>query len=155
MVWFVLKVLGFLFFFIWLRGTLPRMRYDQFMNLGWKILIPGSLVWILLVATVRTLQDNVADRQPWLTVAAILASIALIILLIDPGAKKRRDREEKAEQERQDNAPSLDNIPWPPRAPSDSVLTSLGAGESGSARGPESAASSSASSPPPGLTKRT
>src|ERR1700710_1601588 len=67
MVWFVLKILGFLFLFIWLRGTLPRFRYDQFMNLGWKVLIPGSLVWILMVATVRTIQDQVDNRQPWLT----------------------------------------------------------------------------------------
>ena len=127
-----LKVLGFLFLFIWLRGTLPRFRYDQFMNLGWKILIPSSLVWILMVATVRTLQDNVNDRQPWLTVAAILAAIALVVLLIDPGARKRRERDEQAEQERQANAPSLDNIPWPPRSPQEgSVLTSASAGHVG------------------------
>ncbi|AYJ49484.1 NADH-quinone oxidoreductase subunit NuoH [Rhodococcus sp. P1Y] len=51
--WFTLKVWAFLFVFIWLRATLPRLRYDQFMNLGWKVLIPISLVWIVLVATVR------------------------------------------------------------------------------------------------------
>ena len=45
----------FLFVFIWLRGTLPRLRYDQFMRFGWKVLIPVSLVWILLVVAVRTL----------------------------------------------------------------------------------------------------
>src|SRR5689334_7169147 len=54
-VWFLIKVVGFLFLFIWLRGTLPRLRYDQFMKLGWKLLIPVSLVWILLVATIRTM----------------------------------------------------------------------------------------------------
>src|SRR5205823_4080172 len=41
-VWFLLKLVAFIFFFIWLRGTLPRMRYDQFMKLGWKVLIPVS-----------------------------------------------------------------------------------------------------------------
>ncbi len=158
MVWFVGKVLGFLFLFIWLRGTLPRFRYDQFMDLGWKVLIPASLVWILMVATVRTLQDNVNDRQPWLTVAAILAAIALVVLIIDPGARKRRDREEQAEQERQANAPSLDNIPWPPRSPREgSVLTSASASASGSGSGssgssaPGGAATASRrpTSPPP------
>ncbi len=53
--WFVTKVLLFIFFFIWLRGTLPRLRYDQFMALGWKVLIPSAIAWLVMVATVRAL----------------------------------------------------------------------------------------------------
>ena len=49
MLWFFGKVLAFIFVFIWLRGTLPRLRYDQFMKFGWKVLIPVSLVWIVAV----------------------------------------------------------------------------------------------------------
>ncbi|HLR55869.1 MAG TPA: NADH-quinone oxidoreductase subunit NuoH, partial [Actinomycetales bacterium] len=51
--WFVAKMWLFLFLFIWVRGTLPRMRYDQFMKLGWKVLIPAGLGWIMAVSLVQ------------------------------------------------------------------------------------------------------
>ncbi|HEX2288627.1 MAG TPA: NADH-quinone oxidoreductase subunit NuoH, partial [Pseudonocardiaceae bacterium] len=51
---FLIKTFVFLFVFIWLRGTLPRLRYDQFMRLGWKVLVPGSLLWILAIFAIRT-----------------------------------------------------------------------------------------------------
>ena len=54
--WFFGKMFIFIFLFVWLRGSLPRMRYDQFMALGWKVLIPVSLVWIAIVATSRSLR---------------------------------------------------------------------------------------------------
>jgi NADH-quinone oxidoreductase subunit H len=49
-VWFTLKTLAFAFFFIWMRGTLPRLRYDQLMHLGWKVLTPLALLNILITA---------------------------------------------------------------------------------------------------------
>jgi NADH-quinone oxidoreductase subunit H len=49
-VWFVLKVACFIFIYFWLRATFPRYRYDQIMQLGWKLLIPITLVWILVTA---------------------------------------------------------------------------------------------------------
>ncbi len=59
-VWFVVKVLAMLFIFVWLRGTLPRLRYDQFMRFGWKWLIPISLVWTIMIAVLR-----VGQREGW------------------------------------------------------------------------------------------
>jgi NADH-quinone oxidoreductase subunit H len=62
--WFMGKVLFFIFVFIWLRGSLPRMRYDQFMAFGWKRLIPFSLIWIVAVAAIRTASlDGGVDRK--------------------------------------------------------------------------------------------
>ncbi|MGH9074897.1 MAG: NADH-quinone oxidoreductase subunit NuoH, partial [Acidimicrobiales bacterium] len=48
--WFILKTIVFLYLYVWLRATLPRLRYDQLMDLGWKVLIPGALFWLLIVA---------------------------------------------------------------------------------------------------------
>lgn len=77
MVWFFAKVLLFFFLFIWLRGTLPRLRYDQFMKFGWKVLIPASLVWIMIVATLRTLSSEGASQR---VIAAFTFGIVLLVL---------------------------------------------------------------------------
>jgi NADH-quinone oxidoreductase subunit H len=84
-IWFVLKVLIALFVFIWLRGTLPRLRYDQFMRLGWKVLIPSSLGWLLLVATVRAVnaQYNLQSRDVLLYGGAGIVVILLLTFIPD------------------------------------------------------------------------
>jgi len=80
LIWFFGKLLAFIFIFIWLRGTLPRLRYDQFMNFGWKTLIPVSLGWIMVVAVARTLiQESVLTNTRTLIILA--APIALLLLL--------------------------------------------------------------------------
>ena len=77
LLWFVGKMMVLLFVFVWLRGTLPRMRYDQFMRLGWKCLVPVSLVWIVLVVCIRALNNSQA--QSWGNVGTIVL-FAIIIL---------------------------------------------------------------------------
>jgi NADH-quinone oxidoreductase subunit H len=89
LLWFTAKIIAVIFVFVWLRGTLPRMRYDQFMHLGWKVLIPINLVWILSVATVRVLDD-----RNWSPVTATLVVVVpvLIVLAIVGLALDRSDK---------------------------------------------------------------
>ena len=85
--WFMGKVLFFIFLFIWLRGSLPRLRYDQFMALGWKVLIPASLLWIVGVATVRALtasQTLTTRRICGASCSAFRASAFSLVLIVLP-----------------------------------------------------------------------
>jgi NADH-quinone oxidoreductase subunit H len=71
LLWFSIKLFTLLFCFIWLRGTLPRMRYDQFMRLGWKVLVPVSLVWVLMVAAIKTARAHMSNQQLIITLIVI------------------------------------------------------------------------------------
>jgi NADH-quinone oxidoreductase subunit H len=89
MLWFLGKVLILLFGFIWLRATLPRLRYDQFMRFGWKILIPVNLVWILFLAGIRVAEDRLGGWER-AGVGLAVVVVVLIAVLLWPAAKTER-----------------------------------------------------------------
>lgn len=91
--WYLLKVILFFFLFIWLRGTLPRLRYDQFMKFGWKVLIPVNVAWILVVATLRLMSKQGAPQYlilgfTMVVVVAVLAATSIY----DSSKKKAEER---------------------------------------------------------------
>ena len=111
LIWFFGKVLFFIFLFIWLRGTLPRLRYDQFMAFGWKRLIPVSLVWIVAVATIRSITlEGGLDRR-WLLIGiGILAVLFLALFFV--GASE--EEPERATREPETGAGHAGGFPVPP-----------------------------------------
>jgi NADH-quinone oxidoreductase subunit H len=86
-IWFLAKVGIFVFVFIWLRGTLPRLRYDQFMRFGWKLLIPVSLFWIVAVGTIRAISLEDQINRSYLFIAAAVAVVIFVALGFVPEGK--------------------------------------------------------------------
>jgi NADH-quinone oxidoreductase subunit H len=99
LLWFLGKVGILLFCFIWLRGTLPRIRYDQLMAFGWKVLIPVSLAWILMIATIRVWRQHGGSTPVYIVGGCILAVLLLLGWSADVSAERhRRAAAEPAEE---------------------------------------------------------
>jgi NADH-quinone oxidoreductase subunit H len=93
-VWLVAKVLVFLYIYVWLRATLPRLRYDQLMNLGWKVMIPIALGWFMLLAALRVADDS--DWNKWWVggvSAAVLLLAGGLLIMASRVSLKNRERE--------------------------------------------------------------
>jgi NADH-quinone oxidoreductase subunit H len=91
-IWFLIKVFALLFGYVWLRGTLPRTRYDQLMALGWKILIPFSIIWILMVATVRTIRGSGLLSGAGGVGLVVIVLFVLLVTFWDNGYQKHQAR---------------------------------------------------------------
>ncbi len=89
--WFLGKIFAFMFVFVWLRGTLPRLRYDQFMKFGWRVLIPVSIVWILLVSAWRGIRNeygtDLRTTLLWLGLALFVAAVFAFLFDLRRGSQ--------------------------------------------------------------------
>jgi NADH-quinone oxidoreductase subunit H len=93
LLWFFAKTFLLLFAFIWVRATLPRFRYDQFMRIGWKVLVPANLVWIVLIAGLRTLRgESEVSTGQILTYGGIVLLVVIALgFVFDRGTRGGED----------------------------------------------------------------
>ncbi|MGZ5288051.1 MAG: NADH-quinone oxidoreductase subunit NuoH [Actinomycetota bacterium] len=92
LLWFILKITAVIYVMILVRATLPRMRYDRLMHLGWKVLIPFGLVWVMITGLVIVLPDHYGRREILIGGAIVLGIVALLSMIAP--LFKPREREE-------------------------------------------------------------
>jgi NADH-quinone oxidoreductase subunit H len=85
--WFVAKVYLFVFLFIWLRATLPRLRFDRLMSFGWKVLIPVAFGWVAVTAVVLVVDIRIS-RQTQLIAIGVVVALLLLSFLLPSSAKE-------------------------------------------------------------------
>ena len=110
LLWFLGKIVLLLFFFIWLRGSLPRIRYDQLMKLGWKVLIPSALAWTLIVATMRVWRQQGGSPAVYVVAGGIVVVLIALLLASEvSAARAERAAAEAGQPDREAGA-----FPLPP-----------------------------------------
>ena len=90
LVWFLLKLVALLYFYMWIRSTLPRFRYDRLMAFGWKVLIPAGLVWVLATGAIIVLPQEVG-KKPLMTGLIIVFGVLFLAMMVWPTKKDRSE----------------------------------------------------------------
>jgi NADH-quinone oxidoreductase subunit H len=106
LVYFIIKMFMVYFVFIWIRGTLPRVRIDQLLNFNWKFLVPITLILILVVAVIQKALP--ADMNEWGRAAVLFtANILFAVIVVDILRRHARRRRQEEEASRVTVDPSL------------------------------------------------
>jgi NADH-quinone oxidoreductase subunit H len=138
LLWFVTKMWAFVFVFFWLRAVLPRLRYDQFMDLGWKVLIEAALVWVIVLSLVRVvIGDQLLSRNQLIIGILVAGAIVVAVLMVWPGDRKPPDRAtgDPADRGGREIDPFADGYPVPP-LPGQTLQRSRGTLETAGAPAP-------------------
>jgi NADH-quinone oxidoreductase subunit H len=97
LLWFLAKLIVCIFVFIWFRATLVRIRYDQLMELGWKLLIPVSLLWVVAISAMR--YAGTYGTRPRVIVAIALIAVLIVGIWAWDRSQQRKEQREQEEDE--------------------------------------------------------
>ncbi|MDO5697764.1 MAG: NADH-quinone oxidoreductase subunit NuoH [Dermatophilus congolensis] len=112
--WLTMKLWLFMFLFVWVRGSLPRTRYDQFMRFGWKVLIPATLVWAMAVIFIRAAQLQFLGENTMLMTMVVVGVVAVIALAAAWIWDSKREQATRREPPAAEIDPFVGGFPVPP-----------------------------------------